>query len=129
MFRRSISFLFVAVVGLFLVGCGGEAKPAEESVAEEVAEKPAKPDVAYNSEEDPDAFYSLDDVEMVGSYLSLNFRDLTDNQANLVIHRLRTELSTCNSGLTIDECRVNRPNCSVAFQLAKQVIREAKIKG
>jgi hypothetical protein len=137
MVRKSIGFLLVVVVGLFLIGCGGDARQAEESGAEEVAEivakrmaeKPPRSDVAYHSEEDPAAVYSLDDVEMVGSYLKVDFRELSADQVNRVIHRLRTELSTCQSGLTIDECMVNRPHCSTAVHLAKQVIREEKLKG
>ena len=136
MFRKSISFLLVVVVGLFLIGCGGETGRGEDSPAEEVAETgdtaaedPPRPDVAYSSEEDPDAVYSMDDVEMVGSYMRVDFRELSPDQMNRIIHRLRTELSTCNSGLTIDECMVNRPHCAVAVHLAKQVIREEKTKG
>jgi hypothetical protein len=137
MIRKSIGFLLVAAVGLFLIGCGGETQTAEKSsgdevagkVAKETAEKPPKPDVAYTSKEDPNAVYSMDDIEMVGSYLRVDFRGLSPEQENRVIHRLRTELSTCNSGLTIDECMVNRPHCAVAVHLAKQVIREEKTKG
>jgi hypothetical protein len=52
--------------------------------------------------------------------------DLTPDQFNRVVHRLMTEKSTCGSGLTIDECLVNRPSCWVAVELLKQVVREER---
>lgn len=117
---RYLSCSVIVLVCLALIGCGGQGNNEPEN--------PPKPEVAYYSQEDPDAFYTLDDVEMVGSYLKLDFRDLSDEQINHIIHRLRTELSTCRSGLTIDECLVNRPHCTTALYLAKQVVREARTK-
>ena len=88
MFRKSIGFVLVVVVGLFLSGCGGETRHVEESpadettenVAEKSAEKPAKPDVEYISKEDPNAVYTMDDVDMVGSYRRVDFRGLSPDQ-------------------------------------------------
>jgi hypothetical protein len=104
---------------------GSEALAGAESAEAEVS--PFGPNETHRSNHDPDAVYTVDDVTMAGSYLKLDFRDLTDEQANRIVHRLRSELSTCGSGLTIDECLVNRPQCATAVHLAKQVIREAKI--
>lgn len=127
MWKRNSGYLTVLVC-LVLAGCSEETKQARDSVAGDL-EKTSAAAGTYKSQEDPDAFYTLDDVEMVGSYVKLDFRDLSDDQVNRVIHRLRTELSGCNSGRTIDECLVTRPACVAAQQGAKEVIREEREKG
>lgn len=82
----------------------------------------------YRSPSDPDAFYTRDNIHFTGSYLKVDMDDLTPDQFNRVVHRLMTEKSTCGSGNTIDECLVNRPQCWVAVELLKQVVREEKLR-
>jgi hypothetical protein len=83
----------------------------------------------YRSQHDPNAVYARDTFNPTGSYLKVDMDDLTPDQFNRVVHRLKTELSTCGSGYTIDECLVNRPQCWVAVELLKQVVREETLGG
>jgi hypothetical protein len=117
------------------IACGGGGDTTGEtdndvaSVKETIYGTPDSTRDAYRSDHDPDAFYTRENVNFTGSYLKVEMDDLTPDQFNRVIHRLKTEKSTCGSGNTIDECLVNRPGCWVAVELLKQVVREEKLKG
>ena len=136
------------IMALCLVACGGgeedtvddlagisdDVSPLPENVpkippsADQSASTPVDP-LKYQTEHDPDAAYGYSDITMAGSYLKLNLEDITDPQMNLVIHRLRTEFCTCGCPKdTIDQCLINDPTCSTATTLAKQVIREERLK-
>ena len=140
----------IAIVGLGLVACGGgDGEDAVDDVAAITdeggvtplptnvpkttppaaeTEPPVDPS-KYQSNHDADAVYGYADITMEGSYLKLNLEGLTDPQMNQVVHRMKTELCTCGCPKdTIDECLVNDPNCSTATTLAKQVIREERLK-
>jgi len=124
-------FGFVVIL-LLGAGCGGGSSRAPESRgAGGEADTNATLAAAdtYRSPHDPDAFYTRDNMEFRGSYLKVDMDDLTPDQFNRVVHRLMTEKSTCGSGLTIDECLVNRPWCRTAVELLKQVVREEKLRG
>jgi hypothetical protein len=83
----------------------------------------------YKTSYDPKAVYGSADLPMMGSYLKIDFEDLTDAQMNRVIHRLRSEYCTCGCDKDpIDQCLVNDPDCTTAVTLAKQIIREEKTK-
>lgn len=83
----------------------------------------------YVTQYDPNAVYTMDDVTRQGSYLKIDLEDLTPDELNRVIHRLRSEFCTCGCpNDPIDQCLVNDPACGTAVNLAKQIIREEKIK-
>jgi hypothetical protein len=122
------------VFGLAFSGaaCGGRSpEGGAENRAGGAPDAAAVADTAdsYHSDHDPSAFYTRDTITFTGSYLKVDMDGLSPDQFNRVIHRLKTEKSTCGSGLTIDECLVNRPWCWVAVELLKQVIREETLRG
>lgn len=112
-----------------------DTPPADDTAGEmdtptETNETPDVPPEKYAMEYDPNAYYTLDDINMSGSYLKISFDGLTDDQVNRAIHRLRTEFCTCGCvNDPIDQCLVNDPTCPTAPTLAKQIIREEKTKG
>lgn len=84
----------------------------------------------YQTVHDPSAVYGKDDLPNLGSYLKLDFTELSSDQLNRVIHRMKSEGCTCGcNGEPIDQCLVNDPNCQTAVTLANQIIREEKAKG
>jgi len=135
-------------LGLFLValstGCGNKPHQAsvathqpsaqsESTAAESLAALAettvAPPERTYKTSYDAKAVYGERDLPGRGSYLKLEFTDLSADQLNRVIHRLRTEDCTCGcTGDLIDQCLVNDPSCGTAVTLAKQIIREEKMK-
>ena len=141
----------IVITALGLVACGGggedsvddvaavtsdgysvpplpKAVPTDENARAPVGLSPVDPS-KYQTEHDANAVYSYADLPMEGSYLKLNLEDLSDAQMNGVVHRLRTEFCTCGCPKdTIDQCLVNDPTCSTATTLAKQVIREERLK-
>ena len=151
-----IKTLWVAIVAMILVlglaACGGggdagsdgstattnadgsqgdmAATPGTEADAQETPDMPSEGAGSYRTQNDPNAVYTLDDVTMEGSYLKIDFQDLTPDQLNRVLHRLRTEVCTCGCpDDPIDQCLVNDPACGTAVTLATQIIREEKMKG
>ena len=141
MFRSSVLTLTLVCLPV-LAGCGkGQTKTAsrmpaasestaagaETTVAAASETTAAQP--AYKTSYDPKAVYGLKDLPGRGSYLKLDFTDLNSDQLNRVVHRLRTEDCTCGCvGDLIDQCLVNDPQCATAVTLAKQIIREEKMK-
>ena len=137
-----VSTLTLVVLTLALAGCGKDrtkttsqtqASAQSESTSANAETTVAAPDTvqerAYKSSDDPKVVYSASDLPGRGSYLKLDFTELTPNQLNRVIHRLRSEDCTCGcQGDLIDECLVNDPNCTTAVTLANQIIREEKAK-
>jgi hypothetical protein len=141
-----VSTLTPMVLALALVaGCGkGHTKTASQTKVSAQSESTSadaettvaapdtgmtKPDRSYKSSDDPKAVYSASDLPGRGSYLKLDLTELTPDQLNRVIHRLRSEDCTCGcQGDLIDECLVNDPNCTTAVTLAKQIIREEKAR-
>ncbi len=145
MFRVSVLTLVVACLPL-AAGCGKDHTKAASSSqlsaqsestradAETTVAAPettvASSEPAYKSVDDPKAIYGTNDLPGRGSYLKLDFTNLSPEQLNRVIHRLRTEDCTCGcEGDLIDQCLVNDPSCATAVTLAKQIIREEKMKG
>lgn len=108
-----------------------ESESGESDQATETENADALPAPGtYKTVYDPNAVYGLSDITMKGSYLKIDFEDLSNSEVNRVIHRLRTEYCTCGCDKdTIDQCLVNDPNCTTAVTLAKQIIREEKTKG
>ena len=145
-FRLSALTLVLACLPL-VAGCGKDhskaASKTEISAQSEATSADAESTVAaaetttasseppYKTQaDDPEAVYGMSDLPGRGSYLKLDFTNLTSNQLNRVIHRLRTEDCTCGcQGDLIDQCLVNDPSCTTAVTLAKQIIREEKMKG
>jgi len=119
----------VLLASLALAACGGGSSEdsGSGSSAGDTTASATPAESTYRSVHDPQAVYTLADVEMTGSYLKLDFSGLSDAQLNRVVHRLRTEISTCGSGQTIDECLVTRPQCWISVTLAEMVIREEKL--
>jgi hypothetical protein len=107
----------------------GETPTEDANSLENGAEAPGEDARSYRTQNDPDAVYTLDNITMKGSYLKLDFSDLTADQLNRVLHRLRTEVCTCGCpNDPIDQCLVNDPACGTAVTLATQIIREEKMK-
>ena len=108
-----------------------DTPPATDAAGDPVADiTPTVPPETYATQYDANAVYTLDDINMSGSYLKISFEGLTDDQLNRVIHRLRSELCTCGcENDPIDQCLINDPTCPTAPTLAKQVIREEQTKG
>lgn len=106
-----------------------DTTPAPETDAQETPDTPVETERAYRTVNDPNAVYTMDDITMEGSYLKIDLEDLTPEQLNRVIHRLRTEVCTCGCpDDPIDQCLVNDPACGTAVTLATQIIREEKMK-
>ena len=83
----------------------------------------------YQTVHDANAVYGKDDLPGQGSYLKLDFSELSADQLNRVIHRMKSEGCTCGcNGEPIDQCLVNDPSCQTAVTLANQIIREEKMK-
>ena len=107
-----------------------ETTPAPEATPAPADTAPPPSGPRYKTVHDPNATYGQKDLAVEGSYLKLDFTDLTPAQLNRVIHRMRTEMCTCGCvGDTIDQCLVNDPSCGTAVTLAKQILREEKLKG
>lgn len=107
----------------------GDTPSEDASATENGDETPVDDSRSYRTVNDPAATYTLDNVTMKGSYLKLDFTDLTADQLNRVLHRLRTEVCTCGCpNDPIDQCLVNDPACGTAVTLATQIIREEKMK-
>jgi len=143
MFRSSVVILSLACLPL-VAGCGKEhtkavsktqasASESTTASAETTVANPettvAETEPPYKTKHDAKAVYGLQDLPVRGSYLKLDFNGLSADQLNRVIHRLRTEDCTCGcQGDLIDQCLVNDPSCTTAVALAKQIIREEKMK-
>lgn len=112
----------------------GQETPSAQSMETPRTEAPADtpstpPARLHQTVHDANATYGEKDLPVMGSYLKLDFTDLTPAQLNRVIHRLRTEFCTCGcENDPIDACLVNDPNCGTAVTLANQIIREEKMK-
>ena len=130
-----MSLIGMMILGLGLVGgCRGAQKDqagedqvsgtpeaSVDSTGDEASQK------TYFSNHDPDAVYTMADLPREGSYLKLDFSDLTPEQLNRVVHRLKTEYCTCGCvDDTIDECLVADPGCVTAVELAGMIKREEK---
>jgi hypothetical protein len=129
---RIPTFVLLTIGMLSTVSCGGgPSRGAGERAAAQGPDTAAValPTDTYHSHHDPAAFYTRDNIDFTGSYLKIDMASLTPDEFNRVIHRTMTEKSTCGSGLTIDECLVNRPWCWVAVENLKQIVREEKLKG
>jgi hypothetical protein len=99
------------------------------SVPAAVDSTPPAPERLYKTVHDPNATYGESDLPQLGSYLKVDFTELNAAQLNRTIHRLRAEYCTCGcTNDTIDQCLVNDPACGTAVTLAKQIIREEKLK-
>jgi hypothetical protein len=93
-------------------------------------ETPDPPSDRYQTAYDANATYTMDDITMRGSYLKINLGDLTPEQLNRVVHRMRSEFCTCGCPKDpVDQCLINDPACGTAVTLANQIIREEKTKG
>ena len=147
---------FVLLLAIAVAGCGGggdssesadagatdqpaAATPSTPTPTPEVTPAPTPTDASeapdpastrYQTAYDPNATYTMDDVTMQGSYLKINLNDLSADQLNRVIHRMRSELCTCGCpNDPIDQCLINDPSCPTAVPLTNQIIREEKAKG
>ena len=137
-----VSTLTLIVVALILAGCGkartkttsqsqvsAQSESTSASAETTVAAQDTSSARSYKSSNDPKAVYTASDLPGRGSYLKLDLTELTPDQLNRVIHRLRSEDCTCGcTGDLIDECLVNDPQCDTAVKLAQQIIREEKAK-
>ena len=105
------------------------------ATAQTPEDAPAEPEVEkdpnrFVTTHDANATYAFSDLPTEGSFLKVQFNDLSDGQMNRVVHRLKTEHCTCGCPKdTIEECMVNDPACGTAPELARQIIREEKSKG
>ena len=119
-----------AAAGRALTTNAESTASAETTLADASVETTtAKSEPPYKTTYDAKAVYGLNDLPGRGSYLKLDFTSLTSDQLNRVVHRLRTEDCTCGCvGDLIDQCLVNDPSCATAVELAKQIIREEKMK-
>jgi hypothetical protein len=52
---------------------------------------------------------------------------LTPEQKTKALQQLNTEHCTCGCGLTVAQCRVDDPSCSVSLPLAQSIVK--KISG
>jgi hypothetical protein len=139
----------VATLGLLLIaltaGCGkdphksaasthasgksGATAALSDTTPADTTVSTPEPEPLYKTSYDPKAVYGAKDLPGRGSYLKVDWSGLSANQMNRVIHRLRTEFCTCGcKGDLIDQCLVNDPSCETAVTLAKQIIREEKMK-
>jgi len=140
--ERSFGVIRILAIGMILLlwlpaaGCSQKGREEDSgatgvsAAAEEGTEAAADtvPEKTYFSNHDPEAFYTMADLPRRGSYLKLDFSDLTPEQLNRVVHRLKTEECTCGCvDDTIDECLVVDPNCDTAVQLVAMIVREEKM--
>ena len=71
--------------------------------------------------------FTRDDIPREGGYLQVTIGDVTDDESNQFIRRLKTERCTCGCPHTIDQCLIEDPQCDVAHRLAAQVLREVQL--
>gem|GEM_PF-1252578 len=137
------------VMVLTLVGCGGDGGSAKTSSAAGRApagfadtlsamEKAAKanqgPDdglvAKYKVVNDPNAFYTLDDLPQQGNFLKLNFEGIDPDVLNRIIHRFKTEATVCGAehGAKVEAVLAAKPECAITLRVAKNISREEKMK-
>ena len=51
----------------------------------------------------------------------VDLSSLTPRQKADVLKRLNTEKCTCGCGLTLAQCRINDPSCTVSLPIAKKI--------
>jgi len=72
----------------------------------------------------PRIVFTKQDIPNEGGYLQVSIGDITDDQANRFMRRLKSEPCTCGCPHTIDQCLIEDPQCDVAHNLARQVLKE-----
>ncbi|HET9234143.1 MAG TPA: hypothetical protein VFP10_08405 [Candidatus Eisenbacteria bacterium] len=136
---QKIRMAVLALAVFAAAGCGKKessstqtdthSKAAETTHTADAPETTVAPTRDYQTVHDPNAVYGKNDLPGRGSYLKLDFNELSADQLNRVIHRMRSESCTCGcNGEPIDQCLVNDPSCQTAITLANQIMREEKMK-
>jgi hypothetical protein len=120
------------VLGLLAGGCGrgggGESGPSrqdQETVNELLSDTVGTSTVSRPRVELPaNVVFTRDDIPREGGYLQITLGDLTDDQANRFMRRVKSEYCTCSCPHTIDQCLIEDPACTTAHQLATQILNE-----
>lgn len=68
--------------------------------------------------------FTREDLPTEGAYVHLPLVEITDAQADRLLHRLKTEYCNCGCPHTIDDCLIQDPACTTAQTLAHQVLKE-----
>ncbi len=55
----------------------------------------------------------------------VDFKGLKPEQKRLALKRMNSENCTCGCKMTIAQCRINDPSCSISDKLAAQVVKQA----
>lgn len=71
--------------------------------------------------------FTRDDIPNEGGYLQVSMGDITDDEANRFLRRLKEDRCTCGCPHTLDQCLIEDPQCDVAHRLANQVLREVQL--
>ena len=154
--------LIVAASAWFVAGCGGngaeqaadtasEAETAQaqgtertDPVEEKTRSIQENPNLSqedtdlltkwanYQTDHDPDAVYTLEDLPDWGNYRKLNFSKLSDEQMNLVIHELKTTpcpCPSCGAEWPVDRCLVAKPECNQGLAEAQKIIGRVRVLG
>jgi hypothetical protein len=56
----------------------------------------------------------------------LELAALADDKRKAVLERLNTETCTCGCALTLAQCRINDPTCTVSLPIAEDIVKKAK---
>ncbi len=131
---RVTAILFAAMVfGVFLGGCQGSGGSDQSGVSKkDIADVASiladtsgiERTVAPPAELPPRMVFTKQDIPNEGGYLQVSIGDVTDSQANKFLRRLKSEPCTCGCPHTIDQCLIDDPQCDVAHNLARQVLKE-----
>jgi hypothetical protein len=127
-------FFAAAAALLVAVGCqkkddrvGAIESDDYKAVAEILADTVGGMGVATVAETAPlpeNVVFSRDDIPNEGGYLQVTLGEISDDQANKFMRRLKVEKCTCGCVHTIDQCLIDDPQCDTAHQLAAQVLKE-----
>jgi hypothetical protein len=72
----------------------------------------------------PRMVFTREDIPREGGYLQVTIGEITDEQANQFMRRVKSEHCTCGCPHTIDQCMIADPQCDVAQHLATQILKE-----
>lgn len=134
--RLTALVLSLALVALALVACQGGGTTKDEvskKDMEDVAKLLADTAGGMNRGMQPvptlpaNIVFTRDDIPNEGGYLQVTLGDITDDEANKFLRRLKEDRCTCGCPHTLDQCLIEDPQCDVAHRLANQVLREVQL--
>jgi len=89
--------------------------------ARSLAGLPVKASVELVEEDDK---VRLENAAQANKIPGIDLASLTPEQKNAVLQKLNTEKCSCGCRLTVAQCRVDDPSCTVSLPLAKELVKK-----